>query len=151
MAMAHGPEEGDLFTMAKLLTAVVAALALASCRTPLRQMNDANLCSMYGSAGLAGTPTAKYRAEIDRRGLISDWSHVDAHEIGVGMNECEALAVSGATDVSRKVTPQGEVKVYRFRRGNSLWTVTVNNGRVANVIPPGLEGDVVKGPDSRYR
>ena len=151
MAMAHGPEEGDLFTMAKLLTAVVSALALASCRTPLRQMNDANLCSMYGSAGLAGTPTAKYRAEIDRRGLISDWSHVDAHEIGVGMNECEALAVSGATDVSRKVTPQGEVKVYRFRRGNSLWTVIVNNGRVANVIPPGPEGDVVKGPDSRYR
>jgi hypothetical protein len=136
--------------MAKLLTVALAALALASCRTPLRQMNDADVCSMYGAAGMAGTPTAKYRAEIDRRGLISDWSHVDAHEVGPGMNECEALAVSGATDVSRKATPQGEVKVYRFRRGNSLWTITVNNGRVANVIPPAPEGDVVKGPDSRY-
>ena len=136
--------------MAELLTVAVAALALASCRTPLRQMNDADVCSSYGSAGLAGTPTAKYRAEIDRRGLISDWSHVDAHEIGVGMNECEALAVSGATDVRRKETPQGVFKVYRFRRGNSLWTIAVNNGRVANVIPPAPEGDVVKGPDSRY-
>ena len=136
--------------MAKLLTVAVAALALASCRTPLRQMNDADLCSMYGSAGLAGTPTAKYRTEIDRRGLISDWSHVDAHEIGVGMNECEALAVSGATDVRRMVTPQGEVKVYRFRRGNSFWTIAVDNGRVATVIPPEAEGGVVKGPDSRY-
>jgi hypothetical protein len=137
--------------MTRLLTVTFAALALASCRTTPQQMNDADVCSMYGSAGLAGTPTAKYRAEINRRGLISDWSHVDAHEIGAGMNECEALAVSGATEVSHKVTPQGEVKVYRFRRGNSLWTIAVNNGHVANVIPPGPEGDVDKGPDSRYR
>ena len=137
--------------MARLLTVTVAALALASCRTTPQQMNDADVCSRYGSAGLAGTPTAKYRAEIDRRGLISDWSHVDAHEIGPGMNECEALAVSGARDVRRIETPQGEVKIYRFRRGNSWWTIAVNNGRVANVIPPGSEGEVVKGPDSRYR
>jgi hypothetical protein len=133
------------------LAVVVAALALGGCRTTPRQMNDADVCSMYGSAGLAGTPTAKYRAEIDRRGLIGDWSHVDAHEIGVGMSECEALAVSGATDVKRMETPQGVFKVYRFRRGNSLWTIAVNNGRVANVIPPAREGDVDKGPDSRYR
>src|SRR5215469_3089281 len=137
--------------MAKLLTVVVAAVGLASCRTPLRQMNDADVCSNYGSAGLAGTPTAKYRAEIERRGLISDWSHVDAHEIGQGMSECEALAVSGATNVRRTETPQGEVKIYRFRRGDSWWTIAVSNGRVANVIPPGPAGDVVKGPDSRYR
>ena len=137
--------------MARLLTVAVAALALASCRTTPQQMNDADICSRYGSAGLAGTPTAKYRAEIERRGLISDWSHVDAHEIGPGMSECEALAVSGATNVRRTETPQGEVKIYRFRRGDSWWTIAVNNGRVANVIPPGPAGDVVKGPDSRYR
>lgn len=122
----------DFFSMAKLLTVAVAALALASCRTQ-QQMNDADVCSAYGSAGAAGTPTKKYRAEIDRRGLISDWSLVDAHRIALGMNECEALAVSGATEVSRRVTSQGVFKVYQFRRGHILWTVAVNDGRVADV------------------
>ena len=114
--------------MTKLMMIAIAALALASCRTT-QQMSDHDVCAMYGKSGSG----KEYRTEIDRRGLISNWSLVDAHRIALGMNECEALAVSGATEVSRRVTSQGVFKVYQFRRGHILWTVAVNDGRVADV------------------
>ena len=107
--------------MTKLMMIAIAALALASCRTT-QQMSDHDVCAMYGKSGSG----KEYRTEIDRRGLISNWSLVDAHQIALGMNACEVLAIVGTAD--------SVAEVYQWRNGAGLWTVSLVDGRVANIL-----------------
>jgi hypothetical protein len=85
-------------------------------------MSDHDVCAMYGKSGSG----KEYRTEIDRRGLISNWSLVDAHQIALGMNACEVLAIVGTAD--------SVAEVYQWRNGAGLWTVSLVDGRVANIL-----------------
>lgn len=100
----------------KALT-ILAALALAGCtalnpaaRQDVATLSDDQLCSMYrhDSFGLLvgrgeiEKKKPEIRAEIERRGLVSDWAIVDSQRIRVGMRRCEALASWGPpTKVNR--------------------------------------------------
>lgn len=86
----------------------------------LKTVNDLGICQTYGSPF---ANTAKFKAEIDRRHLLTDdeWRLVDAHQIRIGMSICGLLASWGSPGmygaINRTVIGNSENIQWVYRRG----------------------------------
>lgn len=122
--------------------AVAAVTALCGCATPatLAQQDDVSICRSFGvyKIGILAAEAPKYRAEIERRQLLTaaEWDSARQGRVHMGMSQCGMYVAKGAPDRENRTVYSGGVRIqhvynsgYRYLRPTYIYT---HNGKVVS-------------------